>query len=301
MKSILLLAALCGSFLLNASAIAEQKAIPMPADNRLVVYPYDPNDTYPVLTIPGSATHIELEPGEEVQAFALGDSIQWKVEKNRNNVFIRPLRPNAFTSATMVTNRRTYQLTFRSSPPGGNWYQRVNWQYPDMIVFDADTAPRPMEQKMPLQQPQAGFSGIGGAGMPGSMNPRDMPITDLSPGVRPATSTADIINNLNFDYKITGEADFRPNEVFDDGTFTYVKLPLKTRQMPALFVKGPTGTYDLINYTIQDRTLKVQGIFSTAVLKIGETEVEISSVAPTVTPPPKKSSSGFFGLFGGGS
>src|SRR5947207_2487618 len=82
---------------------------PMPGETRLVSFSYDANDTYTILTMPGTVTHIELHKEERISALALGDSAQWQVQKKDYNLFVKPSRAGLFTSATLVTNQRTYQ------------------------------------------------------------------------------------------------------------------------------------------------------------------------------------------------
>lgn len=252
-------------------AHAEQAPIPMPADNKLVVFNYDANDSYTILTIPGAATDIELAPGEEVTALALGDSVQWKVEKTRNHVFVKPTRPGIFTSATMVTTQRTYQFTLRAGPAGGKWFQRVSFSYPDILIA----------------REEARTAAV--AALVADETKRQAPIVS---GPRAATAVS--VDNLNFSYAMKGDAKFKPETVYDDGTFTYIRLPSSVRQMPAVFVKSPGGKYELINFTVNDNTLKLQSVFDVAVLKLSEEEIEITNQKGA--PPPKK---GFFdSLFG---
>ena len=109
---------------------AEQQAIPMPGDTRLVQFTFDANDSYTVLSRPGAVTDIQYSPEEKLVALAIGDSTQWMTSKSPGHVFLKPLRPDIFTSATLVTDKRTYQLTLRASPENGKWYQQVRWNYP---------------------------------------------------------------------------------------------------------------------------------------------------------------------------
>ena len=87
----------------------------MPGDNRLVVFRYDANNTYTILTMPGVPTDIQLAPEEKITGFAIGDSVQWLVEELPGHLFVKPLRADLFTAGTIVTERRTYQLTFCSA------------------------------------------------------------------------------------------------------------------------------------------------------------------------------------------
>lgn len=229
-------------------------AVPMPGETRLVSFTYDPNDTYTILTMPGTVTHVELRKSERVLALALGDGTQWQAQKRDNNLFIRPVREGLYTSATLVTNERTYQLSLRSSPYGGKWYQRVSWQYPDVIV---------------LEENQAELERAIAATRPREAEP---------PRAKPA-SAALAVDKLNFSYDVAGEARFRPEQVFDDGTFTYLRFAKRPQELPAVFVKNRDGGFGLAAYSLEPETptLKVHRLFEVAVLKLGEEEVTITN------------------------
>ncbi len=117
------------------TAWADIKPIPMPADSKLVEFPYDPNDTFIVLTRPKAVTDIVLHPDEEIQGLALGDTAQWIVKDTKGHIFIKPIRPNIATTATLVTSARTYQFTLQSSPEDGIFYQRVGFTYPQLVII----------------------------------------------------------------------------------------------------------------------------------------------------------------------
>lgn len=242
----------------QAGSAVAMAPIAMPADNRLVVFNYDSNDTYTILTVPGVVTDIELSPNETVQAFALGDSVRWIVAKTQGHIFVKPTVPNIFTSATLVTSLRTYQITLRSGPPNGKWYQRVSWSYPDVILMEQQTAADARRQQETRNKKlQAEVESLRAANL----------ISTPAPG-KP-------VENLNFDYEVKGEAPFKPLQVYDDGTFTWIRLPANMQEMPALFVMMKDGKYGLVNFTVADRSLKVQGLFKQAVLRLGEQEVVI--------------------------
>ncbi len=244
----LLTAAMIGLTLVlpSAPAVAEIKAIPMPADAKLVEFPYEPNDTFIVLSRPKSVTDIVLHPDEEVVGLALGDNYQWLVKETRGHIFVKPLRPNLATSATLVTSARTYQFTLQSSPEDGVWYQRVSFVYPQLMVIER-------ERQEGVQRMQ-------------DAETSRLEAQIASPRMSP--------ENLNFDYKIKGDATFRPTQVFDDGKFTWVKLP-KTQDMPAFFMVGEDKAIELINTHIRGDYVVVQRLVDRLLLKLGETEVKI--------------------------
>ena len=230
-----------------------RETAPMPGDTRLVKFTYDENDTYTILTMPGAVTHIELHKDELVSALAIGDSTQWQVQKKDNNLFVKPTRAGLFTSATLVTNQRTYQLMLRSSPDAGKWYQRVSWNYPDLIILQANEAAFNAARKSEA-------------------------VIAAAPKADPSLVGIGVsVSTLNFDYEVKGDASFRPAQVFDDGTFTYIKFGKRPQEMPPLFVKTDDG-FALDNYTFEpENTIKVHRLFDMAVLKIGDKEVAIKS------------------------
>lgn len=229
-----------------------RQLVTMPGDTRLIAFTYDPNETYTILGMPGAVTDVELRKDERVEALALGDGVQWQAQKKDNHLFLRPLREGLFSSATLVTNERTYQLMLRSSPAGGKWYQRVSWQYPDILVMEENRATAALASTR-------------------------LASVEERP-TRPAPLAAVPVDKLNFAYELKGDASFRPAEVFDDGRFTYIRFKEKPQEMPALFLKTPDG-YALTVYTFEPDTptLKVHRRFDAAVLKLGTEEVEIIS------------------------
>lgn len=229
------------------NAFAEIKPIPMPADAKLVEFPFEPNDTFVVLTRPKSVTDIVLHPDEEVISLALGDTFQWQVKDVKGHVFVKPLRPNISTSVTLVTSARTYQFTLQSSPEDGVWYQRVGFTYPQLLVIERERqvlAKRTQDAEIARLDAQL-----------------------ASPKLSP--------ENLNFDYSISGEASFRPKQVFDDGKFTWVRMP-KTQDMPAFFMVADDGGIELINTHLRGEYVVVQRLIDKLLLKLGKTEVTIA-------------------------
>lgn len=228
--------------------------VPMPGETRLVTFTYDPNDSYTILTMPNAVTDVELRKEERILALALGDGTQWQAQKKDNHLFIRPAREGLFTSATLVTTARTYQLALRSSPHGGKWYQRVSWQYPDVLVMEDNQAA--LDRAVAATQPSPS-------------------VAPARPIAAPATLAVD---KLNFVYHIEGEARFRPRQVFDDGTFTYIRFDKRPQELPALFVKHRDG-FGLAVYNLEPETptIKVHRLFDAAVLKLGDEEVTITN------------------------
>ncbi|MDE3021173.1 MAG: TrbG/VirB9 family P-type conjugative transfer protein [Pseudomonadota bacterium] len=234
---------------MSGIAFADAQAYPMPTDNHLVEFQYDPDQTYTILAIPDAVTDIQIGKDETlIGPPAIGDSIEWKVAVLGRHIFIKPVRNNLFTSMTIVTNKRAYQLTLRSSPTGGKWYQHVSWQYPDIIISNLKIAQANIEKS---KQEKQRLSSINVSAVPD-------------------------YTNLNFDYSVSGDDDLKPTTVFDDGKFTYIRLKQSMQEMPALFI-DENGKSELVNYNVHGEYLVVQRTAARFVLKLGKQEVHLTN------------------------
>ncbi len=237
-------------------AYASARAFPMPQATRLVVFNYNPNQTYTILTRPNAVTDIVLSPGEKVEALALGNTIQWIVAKSPGNIFIKPNVPNVYTSGTLVTNKRIYELSFRSSPENGNWYQRVSWHTPKILLFKND------QQMTGMNYPENNTNT--------TIAPSTIPSSDISSENVPVNA----ISNIHFGYHISGDAPFKPVEVFNNKIFTWIKLPDNNSVIPVFFIKRH-GKYNITNYTVNGNYLVVHQIFKKGILEADGYKIRI--------------------------
>jgi P-type conjugative transfer protein VirB9 len=247
---------------------AEAESVPLPADVKLVQFTYNAHDTFPIMTMPGNITDIQLHEGEKLIALALGDSVQWITDKTDQHIFIKPTKPNIYTSGTLVTDKRTYQLTLRSSPLGGKWYQRVSWVYPDLIV---------LKQKEEEQRKEAEAKAIA------MLQAEQAKLRAMEMSTSVSKTPGNPVENLNFSYsyKSKGQPTFVPTQTFDDGVHTWIRIPPSSQEMPALFLIGADGKYELVNYVRDGQFLKVNRLFKEAVLKIGADEVRVTNDTAT--------------------
>lgn len=221
-----------------APVLAASTPITMPAETRLVQFRYDPNRTYEILTRPDAATDIVLEPGEKLKALAIGDTIQWVTADTDGHIFVKPIRPDLFTAGTIVTDKRAYQISLRSSKPEGNWYQRVSWAYSDNLLVKSIK-----EDKSAAWQPKS------------------------------TIPTSGDIKGLNFNYTIDGEKSI-VKQVFDDGKTTWIAVDKHAESLPALFVDNGSGL-EIANYHVEGDYIVVHSRFRKAVLKLADNETVI--------------------------
>ncbi|WP_408294350.1 TrbG/VirB9 family P-type conjugative transfer protein [Paraburkholderia sp. RL17-373-BIF-A] len=225
----------------------------MPGDARMAVFPYSRDQIFRVMTAPLKTTTIELAQGESLVADpALGDSIQWVVDTDgANHVFVKPTKPGLVNTMHLTTNQREYDMTLVSSPLGGLFYQTVRFRYPQSLMAKV----RARQERDGGGDPSAGEDGAGRS------------VTDSGPiGVSP--------DKLNFDYTVSGSAPFKPEAVFDDGHFVWLRLPSDAPF--AVPVVKDHGDIVSPNFIRRGQYLVVQQMANEIVLRAGNDEVKVS-------------------------
>jgi len=276
--------------LCQALARSEEETTWVSADARLVTFDYDAERTYLVLTRPKVVTHLQLPDDETVSTLVVGDTANFSVvlSANRHHVLIRPKYEGLSTSVTLITSAREYPLILRSTKEGsGKWYQRVSWNTPALRLeeFEQEAAYRlsALSRRaaskgvgaLHLRAPSAGVEDGGEEDMQDSTsNPRTTSTTSTtsSSGTTRMRINLDLIRT---NYSIEGRADFKPLSVFDDGNKTFIRLPDHYQNFPAIFA-WQGGLTQLVNYSVEEHYIVVQGVHAGMVLKLGSAEVKIT-------------------------
>jgi len=222
--------------------------------NAMQVYPYSDGALYQVYAAPGQITDIALAAGEQLVGagpVAAGDTVRWVIgdtesgtgSTKRIHILVKPTRPDLVTNLVINTDRRTYHLELRSTEK--TYMASVSWAYAQ-------------DQLIALRRQNA----LAEAG------------TAVARGVD--------INALNFRYKIEGDTPpWRPLRAFDDGRQVFIAFPTGIGQgeMPPLWVIGPAGGAELVNYRIQGNHMVVDRLFAAAELRLGgETQKKVRIV-----------------------
>ena len=103
-----------------------------------------------------------------------------------------------------------------------------------------------------------------------------------TPGQRRTVPTAPIIpaeaaRNYRYALQVQGDSPpWRPVSVFDDGRRVYVVFPagIVQGEMPPLFVIGPSGNSELVNYRARQNYYVVDRLFAAAELRLGDKDSE---------------------------
>lgn len=212
--------------------------------NAIQVYPFSEGALYQLYAAPGEITDIALQPGEKLVGsgpVAAGDTVRWIIgdtesgagASKRIHILLKPTRPDLTTNLVINTDRRTYHLELRSDER--TYMASVSWDYPqDQIV-----ALRGQDRDADLTTPVA---------------------------------TGVDLDALNFRYRIEGdEAPWRPLRAFDDGRQVFIEFPTGIAQgeMPPLWVIGPQGDGQLVNYRVRGNRMIVDRLFAAAELRLG--------------------------------
>lgn len=213
--------------------------------NAVQVYPFSGGALYQVYAAPGQVTDIALQAGEQLVGsgpVAAGDTVRWIIGDTESgtasskqvHILVKPTRPDLQTNLVINTDRRTYHLELRSTP--STYMASVSWQYPQ-------------DQLIALRR----------------QNARAAETQAVANGID--------ISKLNFRYRIEGDAaPWRPMRAFDDGAKVYIEFPsgIGQGEMPPLFVIGPSGNSELVNYRARQNYYVVDRLFAAAELRLGD-------------------------------
>jgi P-type conjugative transfer protein TrbG len=221
--------------------------------NAIQVWPYADGALYQVYTSPGRVTVIALQEGEELVTVSAGDTVRWIVGDTasgaganlRVTVLVKPTRTGLKTNLVITTNRRMYLLELSSTPQA--WMASVSWDYPK---------DRMLSLQKQAQQPQAAA-------------PVDSGLS---------------LEQIKFRYAITGDSPpWKPLRAFDDGQRVYIQFPggIAQGELPPLFVIGPQGDGQLVNYRFRSPYYVVDRLFGAAELRLGADKAQVVRIERT--------------------
>lgn len=221
--------------------------------NAIQVWPYADGALYQVYTSPGRVTVIALQQGEELVTVSAGDTVRWIVGDTasgsgatlRVNILVKPTRIGLKTNLVVTTNRRTYLLELSSTPQA--WMASVSWDYPK---------DRMLALQKQAQQAQA-----------------SAPV-----------ETGMTLEQIRFRYVVSGDSPpWKPLRAFDDGERVYIQFPggIAHGELPPLFVIGPRGDGQLVNYRFRSPYYVVDRLFGAAELRLGGDKAQVVRIERT--------------------
>lgn len=233
----------------QANAAARVQPVRNGFINAVQVYPFSGGALYQVYTAPGQITDVALQEGEQLVGsgpVAAGDTVRWIIGDTESgagatkkiHILVKPTRPELVTNLVINTDRRTYLLELRSTEK--TYMASVSWQYPE-------------DQLIALRRQNA-----------------------AAETAAPIAAGVDLAS-INFRYSIEGDDPaWRPLRAFDDGNKVYIEFPsgIVQGEMPPLFVIGPAGGSELVNYRANRNYYIVDRLFAAAELRLGDKDSE---------------------------
>ena len=212
-----------------ANSWSELPVNPIQAEGGKVVYLYGMS-LPTIIGSPMQISDIEFEPGEAINEILVGDTTRWLVESGASgagvaHIFVKPLYADLQTSLVVTTNKRVYHLKLVSKPD--NYTPYVAFIYPEQAKT---LAARDRKEKLWTT---------------GEINGQTV---DLS--------------GLDFNYQVSGKASWKPVQVYNDGSQTFVKLPDSASKMDSPVLLAMRGKREqIVNYRVHNNTFVVDGIF----------------------------------------
>jgi P-type conjugative transfer protein TrbG len=217
------------------------------------VYPFSDGIVYRAYAAPGQVTDIMLQPGEALGAVASGDTARWVIgdtisgtgDAKRSHILVKPFSAGLATNLVVTTDRRTYHIALSSTPATA--MSALSWTYPQDQLLAIQRAAKDAEAAAPVAS--------------------DVDLTAL-----------------HFNYAISGDnPDWRPLRAFDDGRQTFIEFPaaLGQGEAPPLFLVGPKGEAELVNFRQRGHFYVVDRLFDAAELRLGLKHQDVVRVTRT--------------------
>ena len=219
--------------------------------NAVQVYPYVEGALYRLYAAPEQVSDIALQAGESLIAVSAGDTVRWIVgnttsgsgDDARVHILVKPFAPALRTNMVIATDRRTYHLALESTEQTA--MAALSWTYPaDQLIA------------LKVQNETADTAAPVASGL--------------------------ALEDLQFRYAISGDnPPWRPVRAFDDGSKVYIEFPGRIDQgeAPPLFVVGPSGDNELVNYRVRRNYYIVDRLFAAAELRLGEDPQQVVRIS----------------------
>ena len=265
----------------TAAAVAHQwetgVGTPTPGSDGRVLYVFG-QGMPAMVCAPLRVCAVELQAGEHLQSQPqIGDSRRWEITPVMSGsgldqtplLVVKPIEPGLETDLIIPTDRRTYVVRLISDPT--RFVSRLAFQYPaddraKWATFQAQQDAATRDAEAVAEQKRA----------------QDQ-AKDKQAGVLPMAENA--LDNLYFDYKLSGDPAYRPERVLDDGQHTYLIYPNdgRFRELPTLLMLV-NGKTELVNFRVDGTRYIVDRLFDKAILVVGvgkkQTRVTITRATP---------------------
>lgn len=215
------------------------------AEEKIRQIQYASNKVFPISVKRGYATHIVLDPKEKITDWVAGDTSAsgWQFSpqmKGSNHIFLKPGSAATETNLEIVTDKRNYSF--------------------DLYVLKEDVkAPGVRRYVMDF----------------GDLDSADSPDGRLNRVERLIKTSQPEVQNWNYSLQAEqGSDDIYPAAVWDDGRFTYFRIP-NNREIPAFFKIDSKGNETLVNTHSEKDLIVVREVARRFVLRLSNQVVGV--------------------------
>lgn len=206
--------------------------------NAVQIYPFSPGALYQIYAAPGEITDIALQQGEQLTGsgpVAAGDTVRWVIGDTESG----------------AGDARRVHILVKPTRPGIDTNLVLNTDRRTYLL-ELRSHKKPYMPSVAWTYPDDR-----------SERARQQPLVPILPD--PA--------KRRLRYTIEGDdPPWRPLLAYDDGRKVYIQFPggIGQGEMPPLFVLGPHGKPELVNYRAYGNVLIVDRLFAAAELRLGD-------------------------------
>jgi len=232
--------------LLTVSVAAHAYTVPGWSDDaRVRQVVYRPDAVVRIQAQRGFATHIALGANEHILVVAPGDRDGWQVVANKgdHDVYLKPQLAAHDSNLEIRTDKRSYSFDLVVLPLTAKFgndeeMYRVTFVYSDEAKAQAQAE------------------------------------TDAAVVAR-RLAPPPMVRNTRYSMKVMPHSDdIAPTEAWDDGRFTYIRIPAN-RRIPAIFRVADDGTESTVDKHMEGDTIVVHEVARRFVLRLGDEVVGI--------------------------
>ena len=209
------------------------------------IYDYTDNSIYEIYARKNYLTTLRLQEGEKIQFFAGGDTERWAIEEsqggkgNRPVVFIKPsIEEEEDDMLTNIIIITDKHMYFLN-------IQLSEEKYNPLVEWRY-----PNEAKIIREVQERNTTVIG----------------------------TDDLTKLNYGYNWNRNSVLSPMQVFDNGEHTFIVLKDRTKEMPAIYVKGVDGQISFVTPKINGKYITIDRVTEEITLEIGKQKLKIRNI-----------------------
>jgi type IV secretion system protein VirB9 len=141
---------------------AAERPQPGEKDPHVQSVAYSPDQVVRLSGALGWQILIEFGPDERIETVSIGDALAWQVTPNKKarNLFLKPLRRDAATNMTVVTDQRRYTFDLRAGRRSEVVPWVVRFTYPRPVVLSVPEPPPPPPPPLNFAYALAGDSAL---------------------------------------------------------------------------------------------------------------------------------------------